>query len=304
MCPGILRLAEPRFLGPPRQNDFRYFLRTEVGDLSEDKNVDKMVRLCFSRSKVPGLDGAFWRFENLDAAVDPALHDAVARKVKESDRTVGTTARIIIEELTRFGGWTRACVKFPVDVRYIPELMHWFPDGKVVHITRDPRALAISKSNDPSGTARMVNKHPYLSWAIRKAALGLVVSQYRRSALVHQRMKARTNYRLFHYEDLLADPEKTLRKLCDFIETDFLPEMLEPQRGRHEHQPSSLTGKQQKAFDRQAAVRWQKVISPIDKLLVTSATQSSMKRLAYDPASHPIFQAVRSISRETTLSAS
>ena len=66
---------------------------------------------------------------------------------------------------------------------------------------------------------------------------------------MHLQLECLNNYRLFRYEDLLADPERVLRELCDFIETDFTEEMLEPQKGRHEHQPSSLTGKQQKAFD-------------------------------------------------------
>jgi hypothetical protein len=66
--------------------------------------------------------------------------------------------------------------------------------------------------------------------------------------------------------------------------------MLDPQKGRHEHQPSSLTGKQQKAFDASAAVRWQAVISPLDKWIITVLTKQSMKRLQYDPKTHPIFQ--------------
>jgi hypothetical protein len=290
MTPGMLRLPEARFLGSPRQKDFRYFLRTQVGDLSEDGSVEKLVRLCFSRRPAPGLGGALWKWKGMELADEPALHEAVARKIKESDRKIGSIARILLEELARFSGCSRACVKFPVDIRHIPELMNWFPDGKVVHITRDPRALAMSKSNDPSGTAPLVQKYPYLSWPIRKAALAVVISNYRVSAKMHSRLKSKPNYRLFRYEDLLADPEKTLRELCEFIDTEFLDDMLEPQKGEHEHQPSSLTGKQQKAFDAEAAIRWQGVISPLDNFLVAAATRSSMEQLGYNPATHPIFQ--------------
>jgi hypothetical protein len=290
MGPGILRLAESRFLGYPRQKDFRYFLRTQVGDVSEDENVDRLVRLCFSRRPVPGLGGVLWKWVGIELADNPALQQAIARKIKNSDRSLGTIARIMIEELTRFSGSNRACVKFPVDVRHIPELMDWFPDGKVVHITRDPRALAMSKSNDPSGTAPLVQKYPYLSWPIRKAALAMVISNYRLSAKMHGRLKDEPNYRLFRYEDLLADPEKTLRELCEFIGTEFLEDMLEPQKGEHEHQPSSLTGKQQKAFDPEAAIRWRGVISPLDNVLLAWATHSSMRQLGYDPTTHPVFQ--------------
>ena len=45
-------------------------------------------------------------------------------------------------------------------------------------------------------------------------------------------------------------PEKTLRELCQFIEVEFLEDMLEPQKGKHEHQPSSLTGNSRKHLTR------------------------------------------------------
>jgi hypothetical protein len=288
MAPGIMRLPEARFLGSARQKDFRYFLRTQVGDLSEAGNVDKLVKLCFSRRAVPGLGGALWKWKGIRVADEPALHEAIARGIKESDRSLGAIARIIIQELTRFSACSRACVKFPVDVRYMPELMRWFPDGKVIHITRDPRALAMSKSNDPSGTGPIVRRHPSLAWAIRKAALAVVISNYRVSARMHRGLRGKSNYRLFRYEDLLAEPESTLRELCRFIEIEFLEDMLQPQKGKHEHQPSSLTGKQQKAFDAEAAVRWQRVISPLDNFLVARATRSSMSQLGYNPDTHPI----------------
>ncbi len=231
-----------------------------------------------------------WKFKGSEAADDPRLSQALARRIKDSNRTIESIVRILLEELTQFSGCTRVCVKFPVEVRHIPTLIRWFPDCRIVHITRDPRALAMSKSNDPSGTARKIAAHPRLAWAIRKAALAMVIRQYRLSARMHDRCKGMKNYKLFRYEDLLAEPRKTLVELCEFIETDFMEDMLEPQKGRHEHQRSSLTGKQQKAFDPTAAVRWRKVISPLDNLLILGLTQTSMSRLEYDPETHPIGQ--------------
>jgi len=289
MSPGIVRLAEPRFLGPPRQRDFSFFLRTQARDLSSEEDIKRMVELCFSKKPMPGLEGAFWRFEGIEAATNPRLKDAITRRISDSDRTLGSIGRIIIEEITAFSGADRACVKFPVDVIHIPELIKWFPACKVVHITRDPRALAVSKSNDPSGTAIKVLEHPRFAWLIRKGVLWVTVSQYRNTARLHRRLNGTLNYRLFRYEDLLVDPQGTLKELCDFVEIQFTTDMLDPQKGRHEHQPSSLTGKRQKSFDPEAAVRWRQVISTVDNLLISCLTRGSMRRLGYDPRRHPIF---------------
>jgi hypothetical protein len=287
---GILRLAETRFLGAPRQNDFKFFLETHARSLSTDAEIQSMVELCFSKKNVPGLDGAFWRFEAIPAADNPEMKKEVARRIKNSDKSIGAIAKIIIEELVRFSGKTRACVKFPLDVRYLSELIAWFPDCRIMHITRDPRAMAMSKSNDPSGTAIRIWEHPRLAWFIRKIMVLFVIAQYRSSAKLHRQFEQSKNYRLFRYEDLLAEPAKTLRGLCDFLECEFTSDMLEPEKGEHEHQPSSLTGKKQKEFEPRAAVRWQGVISPADRWAITQFTGASMRALGYDPVTHPIFR--------------
>jgi hypothetical protein len=289
MCPRIVRLTDPRFLSDWRHKDFRYFLKTQVGNLASDENVLKMVELCFAKRALPGLDSTFWRFENIRAANDPVMRHKICFRVKQSDRSLGAVARTLIEEITRFSGCERACVKFPVDIGHIPELVQWFPDCKIIHITRDPRAVAMSKTNDPSGTAIKIVQHRRLAWLIRKMGVWFVIAQYRRTARIHRRFRHLGNYKLFRYEDLLADPEKTLRDLCEFIGAEFTRDLLHPEAGIHLHQPSSLTGKQKKAFDPSAAVRWQDVISAFDKWLITALTKRSMRTLGYDPATHPIF---------------
>lgn len=290
MCPGVMRLTDPRFLGDRRHKGFNHFLKT-CGDLSIDENVDAMVEICFSKQNFPGLDSTFWRFENIEAVKNPELKKEISTRIKQSDRSLGTITRIFIEEITRFGGCTRACVKFPVDIGHIAELLQWFPDCKIVHITRDPRAVAMSKSNDPSGTAIKVTQHPSFGWFIRRLAMWFVIAQYRWTSRLHIQFKHLPNYRLFRYEDLLAEPETTLRKLCEFIEVDFTDDLLHPEAGRHEHQRSSLTGQQRKAFDPSAAIRWQSIIPGFDKWLITTLTRGSMKRMGYDPDTHPVFHA-------------
>ena len=288
MCPYIMRLTEIRFLSS-RQRDFRYFIKTQLGDLSQDVNIEKMVRLCFSKQGFPGLEGAFWRFENIDVVESPDVRRAICEKIKESDRSLGAIFRSLIDEITSSSGFSRACVKFPVDVGHIPQLLEWYPDCRIVHITRDPRALTMSKTNDPAGTAIRVRRHPHLAWFIRKATVLFEISQYRLTARLHTRFRKIPNYRLFRYEDLLAEPEKTIRELCDFTNLEFAEEMVRPEAGRHEHQPSSVTGKRQKAFDASAAIRWKTVISRMDYLVISLLTRNSMKKLEYDPKTHPVF---------------
>src|SRR2546423_15196269 len=107
MCPGVMRLTDPRFLGERRHKDFNHFLRTRAGDLTLDQNVDDMVELCFARKNIAGLDSTFWRFENIAAADNPELKQAISGRIKKSDRRLGSIARILIEEITLVSGCER-----------------------------------------------------------------------------------------------------------------------------------------------------------------------------------------------------
>jgi hypothetical protein len=180
-----------------------------------------------------------------------------------------------IEELANHYGFNRCCVKFPVFVNYIPHLMEWYPNGKIIHITRDPRALAVSRANF-WGERRLRS---------RKLMMLFVILQYVWTSRLHCKFNGIENYALFRYEDLLADPERTILELCDFTGIDFVPQMLYPREG----QASSVTGEKSSGFNRKAASHWRNLISPLEEKIITIFTRSSMKRFGYDPMNHPVF---------------
>lgn len=288
MNPRIFRLAEMHFLSPWRK-DFRYFVRKYVGDLSFEKNVEKMIDMIFSTKTIDGITGAFWRFENINVVYNPEIKKKLCSKIIQSDRSIGSIFKILIEEITHLSGYKRCCVKFPVYVNYVPELLKWYPGCKVVHVTRDPRAIAMSKKNDPGGTAIKLAKHPRFGFFMRQIRVFFVIVQYIWTSKLHCKYKQNNNYKLIQYEDLLENPEKIVKELCQFIDIDFTRKILELHQGQHDHQPSSLTKKKQRKFDRTAAYRWKKVISPLEKMIITWFTKGSMKKFGYDPQNHPIY---------------
>jgi hypothetical protein len=91
MCPNVMRLAEPRFLAPPRQRDFNFFLKSQARDLSTDKDVETLVELCFSRKRLPGLDSAFWRFESI--AAPARLRAGSKLRIAASERSRGSSSK-------------------------------------------------------------------------------------------------------------------------------------------------------------------------------------------------------------------
>lgn len=280
---GICRIAEIHFLDPWRK-DFRYFCRTRIGDLTRDENVKKMVDLVFATERIQGISSWFWTAQ-IRRIGDKGLKESIHTRILASDRSLGCIFRILIEQITASKGYDRCCAKFPVYPNHIPDLLQWYPNCRIVHITRDPRATAISKTNDPGGTQKLMGRYPGLNFAIRKLMILFVIGQYIWTSRIHRRYQHLDNYALFRYEDLLVDPEGTIRKLCDFAEVDFSPGMLSLKSA----QTSSVTGGKKAGIDRQAGMRWRRVISPMEEWFVSSTTRRAMARFGFDPNTHPLY---------------
>jgi hypothetical protein len=285
--PDVLRLAESIYLSPWRR-DFRYFLRTRVGDLSRDENLRKMVDIIFSEhDDIPGIATTFWRLRGIKAIGEERLKQTVFERLKDTDRSLSTIYRVLLQAITEFNGCKRCCVAFPVHPHYLPTLMDWFPDATFVFLTRDPRAVAISKTNDPGGTAIYNKRWPYLKYFIRKAMIAFVTVQYIQASRAHVKMQGRPNYLLVSYEDMVMKPVETMKRVCALAGLEFTDEMLEQTADRA--QRSSITGELRLKADPTAASTWKKVITPFEKALVTMLTRRSMVRFGVDYDTHPVY---------------
>ena len=272
----ICRIGEMHYLTPFKK-DFRHFIKKNIGDLSYDENIRKMVDLILSRKRIPGIHESFWYYD-IGNIQDVNIDYLLKKKLLQSDRSLGSLFKIIIEEISEIKGHNRCCVKFPVYINYVHKLIQWYPKSKIVHITRDPRAIAISRTNDPGGTENKIRNYPHRAYIIKKSMIYFVAMQYVWASKLHCRYKGMNNYALFRYEDLLDNPEKVVKKLCSFTEVDFVLKMLDPEEG----QASSVTGKKYRGFNKESATHWKRLISPIDEKILTFFTRGSARRFGYN----------------------
>jgi hypothetical protein len=274
----LCRIGEMHYLTPVKK-DFRYFVKKSVGDLSEDERVRHMFDLIFSKEKINGITEAFWEYD-IGKIEGEKLKERMIAETLKTDRSIESLFKVITEQFVFYKQRERGAIKFPVYVNLIPRLVEWYPDCKIMHIIRDPRAIAVSRKNDPAGTAKKVKKYPYLSYFIRWIMVLYVSGQYIWSSRLHKTYKkSYDNYRLFKYEDLLINPEETIRDLCEFTDVEFQENMLHPGEG----QASSITNEKKEGFDKSAAFRWMKHIKPTEKRIVTCLTRRSMRRFDYHP---------------------
>jgi hypothetical protein len=126
----------------------------------------------------------------------------------------------------------------------VPELItETWPDARIVRIVRDPRDAAVSLTRVPFGTPSLLTNLSLLARMNEAAA-----DFYRESD------RALT----VRYEDLVAEPEHELRRICRFVEVEYEPVMLDDRSGatgvaaEHEWWKGDATG----PIDRSRSGRW------------------------------------------------
>lgn len=259
--------------------DFRTVLR-ESGDLSKEENVKKLVKTMFEGKPEAGLKQGKWFWMHLRGAQEKGLDKKIQKRILNSpDKSLGSIFKIIIDESTATMGKKIAVVKFPVYPFYIGKLFRWYPNCKVVHISRDPRSIAASKSNDPGGIGILKEKHPWLGKILPVFGRYFAVAQYIFDSYTHSKYSEKDNYQLFLYENLVVNPKAVAQQLCSFCDLSFDESMLSPKAG----QASSITGKRASGFDSTRSEGWKAVLSDKESAFITKLTRSSMKRFGYTP---------------------
>ncbi|MBI4787776.1 MAG: sulfotransferase [Chloroflexi bacterium] len=243
-------LARTRGSGRTPRPSFREKIDA-AGDLATEAGLRKIVDLIYDEPEL------FWR--PIVAQMDRA---EFCERLMQSDRT----HRALFELAMRIhAGRKPICgEKTPGHVLHVPTLLEWFPDAKIVNIVRDPRATYVSQI-----IKRETHNRGLAGSALRRVALlrDLVISTgfirgWNRALGLHLKYQARypDQYRLVRYEDVVTQPETTLRELCRFLGVEFSDGMVTGQVNLN----SSYTGaRQASGIDTQAIDRWRAHMSPL-----------------------------------------
>jgi len=91
-----------------------------------------------------------------------------------------------------------------------------------------------------------------------------------------------TRYYELHYEDLVANPEKELRPICEFLDEEYLPVMAQPQQlAQSNVEPGSFHDPLRKPPSTHRIARWQREMKPADLYLFQSLAGSLLQQLGY-----------------------
>jgi hypothetical protein len=161
-------------------------------------------------------------------------------------------------------GWQRWCEKTPKNVRAFGEILAAF-EGQVrlIHIVRDGRDVVTS--HHPNSPQRYYV--PPERW-VADVEAGLA---YENQSL------------LIRYEDLIADMEGVLRRVCDYVEEDFDPRLLDFARHTTVTENKAWAGRVVRPLHNGRIGRWQQPDHQrvIQQFLSTPRAADLMARLGY-----------------------
>jgi hypothetical protein len=161
---------------------------------------------------------------------------------------------------------------------FIDELLEWFPDGKVLHIIRDPRAILSSQHKRLLAVLEDRGKRPGIIYRIKRLLYSPVIVLYiltywGYAIRIHERFSRShpNNYMTVQFEELVTRPEETTKKICEFLSIPWDSEMIgPPKRDSSYIDPSDLRKVMDRGrgMDREAMDRWRRYIRPWMKAAV------------------------------------
>lgn len=239
-------------------------IKEHVGSLEREDSRQELVDLLYSG--VPY--GWFWN--NVHQQLDRERFEQV---LAGSGLEMRELFAAIMDVHAATNGKNGHGAKFPLHYSSTGKLLEWFPKCKIIHTTRNPKAVYASQA-----AKYLKDRQSGISKAyLRFQHFVHINIQTSWTALIHKRFSGLANYRLVRYEDTVRSPREQLHSLCEFLEVEFLETMLTPkQYGSSFNTIKGDTGVSLSSLD-----RYKSTTSKVTQLFMDVAHLRACKLLGY-----------------------
>ncbi|MFF0574045.1 sulfotransferase family protein [Streptosporangium saharense] len=270
--------SHPRIAIPPETRFMvaAYQRRLRFGDLNDPARRRELAEWVVGRRQS--------RFHEL--RLDG---EEVVRQIVEGPPTLGSALGIVLRFYATQHGKPRWGDKRPSYFQNIDVLLRLFPDAQFVHLIRDGRDCVASLKEMPWYSGNVYSAVSAWAEAIDFARHGAP-------------KLPEGSYHELRYEDLTADPEAQLRRLCDFLGEDFAPEMCEPRRIAGVAVPAHKTWHSRTHGEVTAARAgsWRERLDPWEVSLCESVLGDRLETYGYELTGVPRTETSRMVTYERT----
>jgi hypothetical protein len=256
-----------------------YWRRSQLGDLRQRETRAELASAIVddpeTRFRVLGVDG-----------------EQIKAEIIDGPPTLGTAFGIVFRGYARKFDKPRWGDKRPAYYAFMDELDHLFPDAQFIHLIRDPRACVESLKRQ--------------EWYPDEAAPCVAAWVHAvRSATRSGRKLGPKRYLEVRYEDLVSDPEKVSRTICDFLDEPFDEQMCRPELIADKVNPAHYQQRRQiqEGVNTASVEAWATRLPADEIALVDRVARRWMRRFGYAPSTaagkaHPL-QVARAVRLHT-----
>jgi hypothetical protein len=250
-----LPTGESHFFIPLYRNQARF------GDLGRLENVRRVLQAMHAQSR----DFLETDLHGLKFDVDTLARELHA----EGRNTMPAIISGLFEKNAQGEGKSRWGDKTPYYVMHIPKLIEWFPDAQIVHLIRDGRDVALSlfgRQHDFSVYNTYFAAEYWESYLEKGRAFGAQLPS--------------DQYMELRYEDLLAQPEDSMQRICAFLGETYSPELFavesvdDPGKTPLVHEPLKADN----------AGKWRSKMTPAQIRAFESVAGKTLREFGYDLA--------------------
>lgn len=256
----------------------RHFFR-RAGDLKDDAAVRKIVDMIYSGEyeKLAGWrrPSPYWYWLK-----DEVPREEIERRLLAAERTERGMFEAFLRVYADMAGKPVMGEKTPTHLNYVDTLLEWFPDARVIHMLRDPRAVYVSDRFRRQTRDRfpysIMKRVPFL---LESYLLLLYSVSWRRALGKHARLlkKHPGRYMLVRFEDVVKKPNETLPDVFGFLGV-AMPESVESDVEVPQKHGMRSSGE---GIDPQAADRWRERIRTPARRFLELTLRGPMRRYGY-----------------------
>jgi len=191
--------AHSQYCGPSPVHIIRHTLENlnRYGNLSAVSNWQLLLR---DMRNIFETKTGVWKSTWPEDQSEPGDLSAVIRRIYENEARENHKQRLFVKENHLY--------------KYLTFIMAAFPQSKIVYMVRDPRDMALSWK-----------KSPVLRGGVIRAA-GVWQADQKQGLRLYTWLQPLGRIYMLKYEHLVAQSERELRRLCNFLEIEFEYEML------------------------------------------------------------------------------
>jgi hypothetical protein len=204
-------------------------------NIAEDKLSDTVIKGGFNEEK----------FCEFFSKIDDTKIDKEILELYYSAIYYSLTNQYLSDEL-------RIVEKSVENAEFAVELSKFYPKAKFIHILRNPYSNFVSLRK---------YKSVKFGFPLIYRLINTLSNNY---YYLYKNQRIIDHYKIVRYEDLVRQPEKTIREIANYLDIPFTEKMLFPTSMGNKWTGNSTTGEQYNKINNKNLDKWKEDISPLE----------------------------------------